>query len=115
MAQPMSTKQMQTSITKMNENPTKVTVLDLQRSAATYLSAATDDASNAKSPNEDEFPALSDFDRALIEAAEEMSFNWPELLPVEGIKAGITQIALASLLFAGLVVAGRFLFLSFGS
>jgi len=111
----MIAKRMQTSVTKMNENPTKVTVLDLQRSTATYLCVATDDASNAKSHNEDEFPALSDFDRALIEAAKEMSFNWPEILPVEGIKTGITQIALGSLLFAGLVVVGRFLLLSFGS
>jgi hypothetical protein len=50
-------------------------------------------------------------DRALIEAAEEMSFDWPEFLPVERI----TEMALASLLFAGLVVLGRFLFLSFAS
>jgi hypothetical protein len=55
--------------------------------------------------------ALSDLDRALIEAAEEMSFDWPEFLPVERI----TEMALASLLFAGLVVLGRFLFLSFAS
>lgn len=106
---------MQTLITKINKNPSRVTIPDLQRSEATYLSVATGDSSDANSPDEDEFPALSDFDRALIEAAEEMSFNWPEFLPVAGIKAGMTQMAVASLLFAGLVVVGRFLFLSFGS
>ena len=95
----------------MHANPSKVTILDLQRSAATDLSVATDDSSNAKSPSGDEHPALSDLDRALIEAAEEMSFDWPEFLPVERI----TEMALASLLFAGLVVLGRFLLLSFAS
>ena len=95
----------------MHANPSKVTILDLQRSVATDLSVATDDSSNAKSSSGDEPPALSDLDRALIEAAEEMSFDWPEFLPLERI----TEMALASLLFAGLVVLGRFLFLSFAS
>jgi len=98
----------------MHENSSNAPIPDLQRSAAKYLSATTDDWPNVKSPD-DGAPVLSQLDRAIIEAAEEMSFNWPEILPVEGIKTGITQIALGSLLFAGLVAVGRFLILSFGS
>jgi len=48
-------------------------------------------------------PALYDLDRALVETAEEIEFDWPKFLPVERIKAGITEIALGLLLFAGLV------------
>jgi hypothetical protein len=47
-------------------------------------------------------PAPYDLDRALVEAAEEMEFDLPEYLPVERIKAGITEIAVGFLLFAGL-------------
>jgi hypothetical protein len=47
--------------------------------------------------------ATYDLDRALVEAAEEMEIDWPESIPVERIKAGITEIALGFLLFAGLV------------
>jgi hypothetical protein len=92
----------------MHANPSKATILDLQRSAATDLSVATDDSPNAKSPSGDDSPALSDLDRALIEAAEEMRFDWPEFLPVERI----TEMALASLLFAGLVVLSSCLVLT---
>ena len=46
-------------------------------------------------------PELSGLDRALVEAAEEMSINWPEFLPVERIGAGVAQMVLALLLFAG--------------
>jgi hypothetical protein len=45
----------------------------------------------------------SDLDRALVEAAEEMKFDWPEFLPVERIKAGISEIALGCILFAALL------------
>ena len=48
-------------------------------------------------------PVPHDLDRALAEAAEEMDFDWPEFLPVERIKAGITVIVLGFLLLAGLV------------
>jgi hypothetical protein len=48
-------------------------------------------------------PTPYDLDRVLVEAAEEIEFDWPEFLPVERIKAGITEIALGFLLFAGLV------------
>lgn len=48
-------------------------------------------------------PAPHDLDRALAEAAEEMDFDWPKLVPVERIKAGITVIVLGFLLLAGLV------------
>jgi hypothetical protein len=40
-------------------------------------------------PPEDSLSMLPSLDRALIEAAEEMNFDWPELLPVKRIKAGI--------------------------
>ena len=57
---------------------------------------------------EESFPrpdslAIYDLDRALVEAAEEIEFDWPEFLPVERIKAGITEIALGFLLFAALI------------
>ena len=48
-------------------------------------------------------PAPYDLDRALVEAVEEIDFDWLEFLPVERIKAGITEIALGVLLFGGLV------------
>ena len=44
-----------------------------------------------------------DLERALVESAEEMQFNWPRFLPVERIKAGIAEIALGLLLLAGLL------------
>jgi hypothetical protein len=47
----------------------------------------------AKSPAESDVSVLSSLDRALIEAAEEMSFDWPEFSPLERIKARFTQIA----------------------
>jgi hypothetical protein len=57
---------------------------------------------------EESFPrpdslAIYDLDRALVEAAEEIEFDWPEFLPAGRIKAGITEIALGFLLFAALV------------
>jgi hypothetical protein len=38
-------------------------------------------------------PAPYDLDRALVEAAKVIEFDWPKFLPAEGIKAGITEIA----------------------
>ena len=40
---------------------------------------------------------------ALAEASEKLNFDWPHSLPIERIKAGLTEIAVAILLFAGLV------------
>jgi hypothetical protein len=48
-------------------------------------------------------PPLYDVDRALIDPAEEIGIDRSEFLPVERIKAGIIEIALGSLLFAGLI------------
>ena len=48
-------------------------------------------------------PVPHDLERALAEAGEEMDFDWPEFLPGERIKAGITEIVLGLLLVAGLV------------
>jgi hypothetical protein len=47
-------------------------------------------------------PSPNDLDSALLEAAKEMKFDWPEFLPVERIKAGIMEIALGLFLFAAL-------------
>ena len=44
--------------------------------------------------------------RLLLEAAEEMSFDLPEFQSVERIKTGITEIALAFLILAGLAAIG---------
>ena len=41
--------------------------------------------------------------RELIEVSEEMKFDWPEFLPVERIKAGITEIAVGLIVFAALI------------
>jgi hypothetical protein len=43
-------------------------------------------------------------DRELVEVSEQMKFDWPEFLPVERIKGGITEIALGLIVFAALVV-----------
>jgi hypothetical protein len=61
-------------------------------------------------PSGDGVPELSDSDRALFDAAEEMSFNWPEFLPVERIGAGTAQMVLALVLFAGLLAFVHYLF-----
>lgn len=55
---------------------------------------------------------LSDLDKALVDAAEEMTFDWPELVPVGRIASGIREIALGALLAAGLVVLGGSFFFS---
>ena len=46
-------------------------------------------------------------DREFVDICEEMKFDWPEFLPVERIKAGITEIALGLIVFATLVVFCR--------
>jgi hypothetical protein len=46
---------------------------------------------------------LPDLDLALFQVAEEMKFDWPESLPVERIKTGISAIALAFILFVALL------------
>ena len=42
-------------------------------------------------------------DRGLVDLPEEIKFDWPEFLPVERIKAGITEIAVGLIVFAALV------------
>ena len=42
-------------------------------------------------------------DRGLVELSEEIQFDWPEFLPVERIKAGITEIAVGLIVFAALI------------
>lgn len=46
-------------------------------------------------------------DREFVKISEEMKFDWPEFLPVERIKAGITEIALGLIMFAALVMFCR--------
>jgi hypothetical protein len=48
-------------------------------------------------------PAPYDLDRALVEAAEETRFDWPEFLPVERIKAGISEIIVGLIVIAALL------------
>ena len=47
------------------------------------------------------------WDREFVKISKEMKFDWPEFLPVERIKAGITEIALGLMVFAALVVFCR--------
>jgi len=56
-----------------------------------------------ESLQEKELAMAYDLDRAFLEAAEEMRFDWPEFPPAERIKAGIMEIAFGLLLFAALV------------
>ena len=44
------------------------------------------------------------FDPELVAVSEELKFHWPELLPVERIRAGITEIAFGVIVFGALVV-----------
>ena len=50
--------------------------------------------------------------RALVEMAEETRFDWPEFLPVERIKMGLTEVALGVLLLAGVIAVGSLFILS---
>jgi hypothetical protein len=54
--------------------------------SASEVSAAQGGLPTAGSPREKDAVALPDLDRALLEAAEEMSFHWPEFLLAERIK-----------------------------
>ena len=55
-------------------------------------------------PRRNDSGAPSDLDRALLAAAEELDFDWPEFLPVERIIRGITEIALGFGLVTGAAV-----------
>jgi hypothetical protein len=102
--------EMQTLKAETDQSPPPASILDFRRSVDADLAVTSDDSPKAKSPTEDGSPALSDLDRILVEAAEEMNFNWSEFLPVERIKPEIAEIVLATLLVAGLVAFGHFLF-----
>ena len=47
-------------------------------------------------PRRKDSGTLYDLDRAPLEAAEELDFDWPEFLPVERVIKGITEIALVT-------------------
>jgi hypothetical protein len=67
----------------------------------------------AKSLSANDSPALSGLDRAFVEADE--ASEWPEFLPVQRIKPGTFDFALAALLFANLVALGCLFFFYFAS
>ena len=52
-------------------------------------------------PGRKDSGALHDLDRGLLQAAEELDFDWPEFLPVERVIRGITEIALGCSLVTG--------------
>ena len=64
-----------------------------------------------QTPDEDELSMINQ-QKALVDAAEEMRFDWPELLPVERIQEGLTQLALWLFLAVGVVAAGGLCFLA---
>ena len=101
---------MKSIIRETDPNVPPANTVDLRRSAVKENCVESDDSPEAKLPSGDGTPELSDLDRALVEAAEEMSFNWPEFLPVERIELGIAEMAVGLLLFAGLLAFGHFLF-----
>ena len=41
-----------------------------------------------------------------VPASEKIKLDWPDSLPIERMKAGLTEIALAFVFFAGLVTFG---------
>jgi len=57
-------------------------------------------------PDTTDQTGLSDLDRAMVEAAAEMSFDWPEFLAVERFRPGITGFAVNTVLVAGLLALG---------
>src|SRR5215831_16871750 len=56
---------------------------------------------------------LYDLDRALLEAAKELDFDWPEFLQVERVIRGITEIALGCALVAGVAILWCFVWSDF--
>jgi hypothetical protein len=65
------------------------------------------------SEKENSFPrpdslALCHLDRALVEMVEEIEIDWPEFLPMERIRPGITEVAFGLLLVIGLVALCAF-------
>ena len=42
-------------------------------------------------------------DRELVEMSEELQFDWPEVLPVERIKTGITLATVGLVMFVALM------------
>ena len=64
-----------------------------------------------QTPNEDEVSMINQ-QKALVDAAKEMRFDWPEFLPVERIQEGLTELALWLFLAVGVVAAGGLYFLA---
>lgn len=85
-------------------------LLKLVKPAASSASGATGDLPNVKSPDVDDSPEPLDLDQALVEAAKEISFDWPEFVPVERIIPGTAELALECLFFAGLAALGTYFF-----
>ncbi len=66
---------------------------------------AIDEAKRKPSAGCNSPPPLDSRD-VLVEASEKMNCGWPDLLPIERAKAGLTEIALAFVFFAGVVTFG---------
>ena len=49
----------------------------------------------------------ADLDIAFAETIEDVDFDWPESLSVENTKMGITEMAVAILVFAGFFLLAR--------
>ena len=84
------------------------------RSSSNYASANFRESVEdwiLQTPDEDEVSMINQ-QKALVDAAEEMKFDWPELLPVERIQEGLTELALWLFLAVGVVTAGGLCFLA---
>jgi hypothetical protein len=64
-------------------------------------------------PRRKDSGTLSDLDRALLDAAEELDFDWPEFVLVERVIRGITEIALGCALVTGVAVFWCFVWFDF--
>ena len=71
------------------------------------MSLLTDSEKENSFPGPDSL-APCHLDTALVEMAEEIEIDWPEFLPVERIRRGLTEIAFELLLVIGLVALCAF-------
>jgi hypothetical protein len=87
----------------MTANQAYVTC-DSAKAPAGLTKSGTRPPITTTAPRRKDSGALYDLDRALLEAAEELDFDWPEFLPVERVIWGITEIAVGCALAAGAAV-----------
>jgi hypothetical protein len=65
------------------------------------MSLLLDSEKENSSPRPDS-PVPYDLDSAFVDLVEKIEIDWPEFIPVECIRAGITKIAFGLLLVVGL-------------